>query len=530
MRPMPIPFCSGLSCFTAVVVAVAFLATTGQLPARGQTSRSTPHIEPARYPLKLVSPRESGTSPAEGSPAMPAGHRIFKAYPGLNYEIRAVTLGGAFPFRYALADAPSGMTVDPSTGLIRWPNPATGRVTPKLTVTDAAGTSITSAWTITVAADGYRFVDAEGGDDSHPGTREQPWKSLAAIREKGRPGEIVYFRTGTYATAGLPVSGGETWERVEFNGRAHPVQWLAYPGEKPTFDAGYRANGDSKSADAMIAAGQFIRFSGSSEAPVYLDGLAITRARHIGLQFTSGTCDYGVFRKLDIHGIAQSIDGGNSAGVMTLTQPGRPSFYTAFQDCDFHDNACGGIKQYSQRKLLWEDCRFRDSGNGPDLKADVARFEARGCLFSGNRGRQAGLFGNLHPARGGEITGEIRFNRMLCGGTSRLAGVPASSQLALDVNQDGLANEIHIYRNTLVGGVCVRNTDAADGPFHFTRNVIINDGEGQDRIALEAVSAPDRVRYQENLAASSGDNLIDAEGKLKGAYRNYVGTHGHETP
>jgi hypothetical protein len=485
--------------------------------AAGQSPSSPAHVEPARYPLELVSPREAGSAPAEGSPPMPAGHRIFKAYPGLEYEIRAVTIGGAYPFRYNLSDAPAGMSVDPKAGVIRWPQPSAGRVAPKLTVTDAAGTSITSTWTIDVTTDGFRFVDAERGDDAQPGTSEQPWKTLAGIRQSGKPGEIVYFRNGTYATAGLPVSGGETWERVEFNGRAHPVAWLAMPGEKPMIDAGYRATGGT-----MTATGQFIRFSGSRETPVYLDGLAITSARHIGLQFTSGTCNYGVFRRLSIHGIAESIDGANSAGIMTLTQPGMPAWYTAYQDNDFHDNACGGIKQYSQRKFLWEDCRFRDSGSGPDLKADVVRFEVRGCLFANNRGRQAGLFGNLHPARGGEITGEIRFNRMLCGGTT--------SQLALDVNQDGLANEIHIYRNTLVGGVRVRNTDADDGPFHFTRNVIVNDGAGQDRIALENVTAGDRIHYAENLAGTMADGVVDAEGNLIGDYRKHAGTRGHQLP
>jgi len=489
------------------VFALLIYAVGLVLPAGGQTSRP----EAARYPLELASPRAAGTSPADDSPAMPEGHRIFRAYPGLEYNIRAVVVGGAYPFTYALSKAPAGMTIDSKSGEIRWPRPQGSQVAPTITVTDSEGTKRSSPWTINVTTEGFRFVDAMRGSDSQRGTLDQPWKSLAKIKESGTPGEIVYFRTGVYKTTGMQSSGDTNWPRVEFNGRVHPVQWLAYPGEKPVIDNDYSASNH----------GRFIRISGSDASPVYLDGLEITNSWHIALQFGSGTCDYAVFRRLSIHDIVEAIDGGNSAGIMTLTSQQDPSWYSAFQDNDFHHNAPGGIKQYSQRKLLWEDCRFRDSGTGPDLKSDVFRFEVRGCAFYNNRHSFAGLFGNLHPARGGEVTGEIRFNRMLCGDSPDV--------WAMDVNQDGLAGVIHLYRNTFVGAVRVRNTDQDDGPFHFSRNVIINSNAGRDHITLESVSAPDRVQYSENLTGTPNDRIVDAEGNLIGVHRSRVGTHGHQT-
>ena len=41
-----------------------------------------------------------------------------------------------------------------------------------------------------------------------------------------------------------------------------------------------------------------------------------------------------------------------------------------------------------------------------------------------------------------------------------------------------MAGVTHIYRNTFVGRVSVRNTDTADGPFYFTNNVIVNSDAG----------------------------------------------------
>lgn len=503
----------------AVWVSIGCGAVAGPEAAFGQrATKAKPNddAEPARFPLELVSPREADSSPSpdDASPPISAGHRIFKAYPGLEYNIRAVVIGGSYPFRFALDEAPSGMTIDARTGEIRWPKPSGTSATPKLTVVDSEGTSRSSTWTIRVGPEEFRFVDAVKGNDSNAGTIEAPWKTLAQVKASNEVGKTVYFRTGTYTTTDMTAGGGDTWTRVEFNGRAHPVQWLAYPGEKPVIDHDFKTSG---------GAGRFIRITGAANSPVYLDGLEITGARHMALQYGSGSCDYPVFRRLSIHGIAEGIDGANSAGIMTLTSQSDPTWYAAYQNCDFHHNAPGGIKQYSQKKLLWEDCKFRDSGVGPDLKSDIVRFEVRGCTFSGNRDTQAGLFGNMHPARnGGQITGEIRFNRMLCG--------HAPSLYALEVNQDGLANEIHIYRNTLLGVVNVRNADSADGPFRFSRNVIVNLGSGTDRVSFEAVSDPSRVVFAENLAGGPGDGIVDAEGNLVGSYRSYIGKRGHQLP
>jgi hypothetical protein len=509
-------------CFVAVVVI--FLGVASPVYSQGRSgppvprsTRSTANsIEPARYPLELVLPRaaESSPSPDDESPAISGGHRIFYAYPNLEYNIRAVVLGGSYPFQFRLTDAPAGMTIDANTGEIRWPNPVGSRVRPMITVIDAEGTERSSSWEIQIGAAPFRFVDANHGSDSANGSRETPWKTLAAIKANSSPCSLVYFRAGTYDTSALQPTGDEEsgWKRAEFNGRVHPVQWIAYPGEKPVIDNGYRNDSNR---------GWFIRLQGSGSHPVYLDGLEFVKARHIGLQFVSGVGDFAVFRRLAFSQIQEAINGANSAAIMTLTNPQRPSWYSAFQDLDFHHNACGGIKQYSQRKLLWEDCQFRDSGIGPDLKSDISRFEVRHCDFRDNSEARAGLFGNMHPARGRDITGEIRFNRMIC----RHPG-----QLAMEVNQDGLANEIHLYRNTFIGLVRVRNTDSADGPFHFERNVIVNTVNGSERIEFEGVNDPGRIVARDNLTASPSDQIVDPDGKLRGKLRSLVGQRGHEVP
>ncbi len=484
--------------------------------AGSESGGPTNDAEPARYPLELVAPRAPGTSPSSdpGTPAMPIGHRHFKAYPGLEYDIRAVVIGGSYPYTFSLADAPEGMTIDARTGRIVWLNPSGGTVTPTLTVVDAEGTEISSPWTVEVGTDGFRFVDANAGDDGAAGTIDAPWQTLAGVLANSTAGEILVLRSGTYTTQGMPTGGSDTWVRVEFNGVAQSVQWLAYPGETPVIDNGYSLGAPNS---------RFLRFYGSDDHPVYLDGLSITNAWDKGMQFTSGT-DYAVFRRLDVSGIAEAIDGSNSAGIMTLSSYADPSWYVAYQDSDFHDNASGGIKQYSHRKLLWEDLQFRDSGGGPDLKAHVPRFEVRGCAFLHNADGYCGLFGNLAMSddTGETASGEIRYNLVLCG--------DSPTTWAMDVNQDGQASEIHLYRNTFVGTVRVRNTDSADGPFDFTRNVIVNSSTETDHVTFEAVDDPTRVTFDDNLVGTPADGIVDDNGELQGMYAEQLGTHGHVIP
>lgn len=470
----------------------------------------------AKFPLELVSPRAAGSAPSNdpGTPAMPSGHRIFKAYPGLEYNIRAVVVGGSYPFTYSLSNAPAGMVIDAATGEISWPDPTGASATPTITVRDSEDTELSESWTITVTTEGFRFVDAVDGNDAGQGTLASPWRTLSEVKDSGAPGQIVYFRSGTYTTEGMALSGGDTWQRVEFTGTAHPVQWIAYPGEAPVIDNEYTPGASDN---------RFIRLSGSDVHPVYLDGFSIINSWDKGLQYGSWT-DYGVFRRLSISDIAEAIDGSNPAGIMTLSSYGDAGWYTAYQDNDFHDNAAGGIKLYSHKKVLWEDCLFRDSGGGPDLKSHVPRFEVRGSTFANNAGNYCGLFGNMNFGGGGEgeaASGEIRHNLVLCG----------PEQLAMDVNQDGMAGEIFLYRNTFVGRVRVRNTDSADGPFHFENNVIVNDDtDGTDQVWFEAVEDPSRVTFSDNLVGTPADGVVDASGSLQGEFLSYLGTHGHQIP
>lgn len=463
----------------------------------------------ANYPLEITNIKPAGAG-------LDAQNRIFRAYPGLEYNIRAAVIGGAYPYQFSLENAPAGMSVNPRTGEVSWPNPQSDAA-PTLVVSDCEGTRVTASWSVSVSTSGFRFVDAVNGRPASAngcssscgaGTAQSPWRTLSDVYHAGAPNEIVYFRAGTYGVLDLPRgSVGSPWERVEFNGNYRPVMWLAYPGERPLIDFGYQAG---------VEAGPLIRIGGTDT--VYVDGFETTRTSIIGFQLGSG--DNATFRRLRMHDLLVGGDGTNSAFIMTLTLNPDTSYGMVIQDSEFHTVAPEAvtIKIYSKEKLLIEDTVHHGGVVGVELKADVRRFEVRGSRFHDFSLNALG--GNMHGAGTTPTTsGEIRFNNV------------ASTGMALNLNQDGMALAIDVYRNTFAGRVRIQNTDGADGPFTFARNVIVNGDGAQTPLPgfyFENVSAPSRVVASEDLVGAPADGIIDSEGNLTAAYASYVGTRGHQ--
>ncbi|MCE9634907.1 MAG: right-handed parallel beta-helix repeat-containing protein, partial [Planctomycetes bacterium] len=441
-------------------------------------------------------------------------NRIFRAYPGVPYVIRAAVMGGSFPYTFSLSKAPAGMTVDARTGEVSWPNP-TADATPTITVVDGALTQISATWTIAVTTAGFHFVDAVNGQSAGAGglgTRAQPWRTIADMRANAGPGGIVYFRAGTYTPAGLPTTGTtdppET--RVEFQHTSHPVIWIGYPGDaRPVIDFGHTAGATSTP-----------RFRIGS-LNVYVDGIETTRSHIMAFQVTTNPNGQGAtFRRCSMHDGGPGINGSNAAFIMSVRTGGHGFLGVGMTVMDnefsgFTDMVA--LKSYDQDRLLVADNVIHDNARvtGLDaaiaIKGDHGRWEVRGNRI--HDVLDAGIGGNMHTAQ----QGEIRFNYV------------RSSEVALAINQDGLSGPIYVSRNTLVGRVWVRNTDTADGPFTFENNVIVSSDVGtppQSRIYHENVTDPARVVLSDNLTGAPGDGIVDANGDLTPAYADRRATHG----
>lgn len=559
----------GVTYYYKVAARDMALNESAQSSAVSATTPSASNVEPGHYPLELVLPRAVGTRASNETvsgtltPAIGANHRIFRAYPGIEYNIPTIAIGGAFPYTYELSGI-DWLSIDPSTGVISGtaPNVPNGtQYTGTVTVRDALNTTVSASWTVTVTTSGFKFVDATNGNDTTgTGTRANPWRTFERMKAASVAGDIVYFREGIYTSNITPDSqGGSTgeftppgnWRRIQFSASSNSTQWLAYPGETVIIDGGHVAG---------VSQGNLIRMTGNSSTPVYLDGLEFQNFYHIMLQITVGG-HYEVFRRLDMRDLAQVIDGANSACIdSTSNIGGAPRFYVTYQDCDFHNNLPGGCKIYWQYKSLIDRCQFRDSGGfnpvtgdrgsgGPDHKAVCGRFEVRASLFDNHpstsdvptdingvpiNGAMAdsGFGGNMNDDIGFaniQASGEVRFNRF--------GNFDRPDLRVVNMNNFGVCAEIYIYRNTGVGRWNVENSDLG-GPYTFYRNVIINDVNAglPDRISVSGNAPGNRgsivlgTGNNTNITGGTSDNIVDPVTlELLEPYRSqYLGTRGHE--
>ena len=503
----------------SLLAAALWLAPTA---AQAQTTA------PPFFPLEITNIGPVGVN------RMHSDNRIFRAYPGIEYNIRAAVVGGAFPYTYSLGNAPAGMTINASTGTIIWPNPQADAPNVTLTVQDSAGATRSATWNIDVTTTGFKFVDAVNGRNAAnngcssscgAGTVANPWRTIGDLALNDSVSDITYFRNGTYnavdAPASIKVNGGP-WQHIAFSDRADSsapgsVMWVAYPGESPRIDFGYRAGG---------SAGYMIRFNGVS---AYVDGFEAVNAQFIGFQFGGGRGP--TFRRLRMHNLGPGGDGTNSAFIMTQSSYPEVAYGLVIQDSHFYDvlindsDAAVTLKLYSVIKPLIEDTVQYNAMKATELKADVRQFTVRNNTFYNLTATAIG--GNMH---GCVSCGEGGSDMMTSGGEILFNNV-RSGNPAILVNQDGQATRVHVHRNTFRGRVQVQSTDGSDGPFYFSNNVIVNSDSGTpsgSHIYHYNVTAPSRIVLANNLVGSSGDNIIDANGNLTSAYSQHLGTRGFQ--
>jgi hypothetical protein len=205
------------------------------------------------------------------------------------------------------------------------------------------------------------------------------------------------------------------------------------------------------------------------------------------------------------------------------------------QDSQFHDvlitdpDAAVTLKVYSAFKTLIEDTIHYNGITAIELKSDVRQFTVRHNTLFNLTGNAIG--GNMHACPGcgaGGVDlhttrGEILFNSV------RVSGSTAN---ALNVNQDGQALQVSVYRNTFFGRVNFQSVDASDGPFYVTRNVIVNGDSGtpaNSHVTHMAVTSPSRIVMTDNLAGFPGDNIIGTDNNLTTAYGSFLGIRGYQT-
>ena len=549
---------SGLASSTSYTYTVAAVVNTvvgaQSASVQGTTSAGdgTNTVMPSVFPLELVSPRAVGTSPIAdltsaqlqivhnqndrtANTNFPSAHRVNWAYPGLLYDIQIVAIGGSYPYTYAISNAPAGMGVNPSTGVITW-TPSAGTAngttyTPTVSVTDSEGTTRTSPWTITVTTADWWFLDAAAATNGS-GTIDSPFNTFAAVVGSTAVNKRLYIKNGTYTAAGVPegsIASGTVRTHRAISGGHLPLVMLAYPGHSPVYDC------LSQTLNTALQ-----RYGNG----VYMEGIRVTNHYNMLLRAYSG--HYRQLRRCTLDTITNPTDTANPAGWMNESG-GYAEFYyyLSFIDCTFgnfgtQSGRCGAVRMYSNKKYLFHGCTVSGLGDGlGEFKAASPRWEVRACnLSTTDDVIQSGTTGNVLGGNwdaqtpGQPMCGEFRYNYAVL---TNSVGNPC-------VMLYPSASPVAFYRNTIVGTPWANGASATSTDQRFYNNVIINNySTYPDRIGFTpgnftpvtsgVTTKPAWITLDANLTGSPSDGIINSGGALQGSYRTqYLGSRGHEIP
>lgn len=461
----------------------------------------------ANYTLEIIQPQ----------PSLDTKNRFYKAYTGLEYNVRLAVIGGDYPFTYSLTTSPSGMTINTATGEIIWSNPVEAGSPHSVTaeVTDLESSTDNVSWTITVTTSGFRFLDSVNGTTvagGGTGTLANPWKNMddmyegsdqAAKTKDSYAFEFLYFRTGTYNTGDAYIEDpvGDGTGRMPLTGFDKPLVWMAYPGESPILNL----------TEAYI-----IIYSGVANA--YFDGFEITNMINFfrkGVSISPG--NNVTFRRNTFHNLTTGgVGGSNNQSCIMRTNDTFKGNYFSVQDNTFYDIRKGyAVISYDINKALVEDNVLHDFSDGnPGIgpkENNTMWFIRANTMY--NMANTRCIWLNNTPT---SVDMEVSYNLVNDVGFA-----------ALHVNQGNPNNGAiaYIFRNTFVGRVMFLNVESDDGQFFFSDNVVVNE---DSPVVTITGGSPSRVVQTDNLVGDAADAIVDANGNLISPYLSYLGTTGYQ--
>lgn len=464
--------------------------------------------------LEIIAPKEAGT----GSPALNESARYFRAYPGIEYNIRAAVIGGAYPYVFSLSSAPEGMTINSQTGEITWSNPQASAGPIILKVTDSEGTSVTTSWSITVTTSGFIFVD-RSYSGTETGSINQPYNSIQDLLNlNGHASDIVYFRAGTYKlpTYHSNISTGMGC-RLDYGG-GKPHMWLAYPGETVTIDMDDHLIEDT---------------SASLNPSYYFDGLTFTNMRDYGFRIASGN-HYVTFRRCDFNNLVVTRTTNENMGFVFFTQVGN-GYYNVFQDSKFHDYHGGaGIGSiYNKHKLLIEDCQIYNQYQDDKIYADALAIKTESTFVTIRHNRVVVSEGTiLGSAMNGcfsrcsniEICFNYFWNQGI--GTAHTFNNHSSLGATYYYRNTCRGNMMFKYLNSCLGECGILERTLLNGPFYIDNNIIINDMADVTYHYTCGENPEQCLVLSDNIFNVPLAGIVDENGSLLN--RTYVGTYGWE--
>ncbi|MBK9394344.1 MAG: right-handed parallel beta-helix repeat-containing protein [Uliginosibacterium sp.] len=481
----------------------------------GTTEPSVPTVYPpsegsdSPYPLEILQPQAN----------LDARNRFYKAYPGLLYNVRLAVAGGSYPYRFALKTAPSGMSINASTGEINWPSPvaSTKAYPTTVEVVDNRGIAKQVSWSILVTIDKFLFVDPVYGKVGASGTINDPVKGFydvyggniyASKNSAVKQDYFVYFKGGaTYTLDGF--TNGE--QGVQWTNR-QPLVWLAYPGHRPVIEMSKRA----------------LRLVDTDANNFYFDGFEVSTVntdagKEFRMAIRIGSLSNNVtIRKSVFHGISATEGHSNQSAIMISADASGK--YWSIQDNEFYDiHKAYGILGYTSQKVLVEDNYFHDNTGGHQIgpKDGTQYWTIRHNRMTNIANYKDGTYATGIWVYGDNTRGapyghmDVAYNHV-----SMVSG----RALAVGESWNEKLGPVDVYRNTLVGEVNYTRMAPTMGRIMNQKNVMVN--AFTSGYECSSCLTPNTLVFDGNITGGVSAGVVDANGKLTSRYSTYLGKVG----
>ncbi len=164
------------------------------------------------------------------------------------------------------------------------------------------------------------YYVATTGDDSNPGTLDEPFATLQKGADVAVAGDTVYIRGGTYGIVTPATSGAGISITKSGTSDSDRIRFWAYPGELPVFDFSNMVISSSNYTHGFVVTGSWLHFKGLEIKNVPMN----TRSNN-GMSVSNGGND--IFELLNFHH-------NNGTGLFI----GKGGGGHLVKNCDSHDN------------------------------------------------------------------------------------------------------------------------------------------------------------------------------------------------
>ena len=246
------------------------------------------------------------------------------------------------------------------------------------------------------------YVSPKNGNDSNPGTKNRPFRTIYKVSKVVKPGDVVFLRGGTYR-GNLQSYAGNKHAFARDGKKGAPITIMSYPGERAVIDGSnlsYKKNRSVSSPALFRVTGDYyvirnITFKKSAGRGLYVrgDGNVIsgieTYSHHSDGIYVVG--DRNLIENFKSYDNYSWKNGGDSADGLKLAAGSN----NTIRNCKVYKNSDDGIDTWKSRKTRVENCTSSRNGRGKSGNGRGFKMSQRNMRNTGNVLRNNKAIGNV---------------------------------------------------------------------------------------------------------------------------------------